>query len=80
MQVYRFRVLLSRPFEDEDYDRLFDLGLGDCTLGTELGTGFVLASREAEDYDSAVLSVTKALGDAGFSITAVSRDEPETAA
>ncbi|WP_327014481.1 hypothetical protein [Cryobacterium sp. GrIS_2_6] len=61
---------------DDDYDRLFDLGFADCTLGTENGRGLVIAAREAWDYDSAVRSVNEALGRAGFPVTGVTRDEP----
>lgn len=78
MQMYRFAVTLAQPLADDDYDRLFDLGFADCTLGTENGRGLVIAAREARDYDSAVRSVTEALGRAGFPLTDVTRDEPET--
>lgn len=77
MQTYRFTLTLGQSLSDDDYDRLFDLGLADCTLGTERGKGLVIAARKAADYDSAVRSVTEALGRAGLSVTDATRDEPE---
>ena len=77
MQMCRFTVTLAQPLADEDYDRLFDLGLADCTLGTESNKGLVMAAREAEDYDTAVNSVNDALGRAQLSVTGATGPDPE---